>query len=74
MEGRITRDEFQAAVGSVRAEFYAINDEFRRDRISRDVYLQRLSTLRKAGQRFHNEFRRVHIVMATPTREKLLWD
>ena len=70
MDGRISRDEFQAAVGNVRAEMYTVQDEFRRDRISRDVYLQRLSTLRQAGQRFHNEFRRAHRIMAAPMREK----
>ena len=70
MEGRISRDEFQAAVGNVRAEMYTVQDEFRRDRISRDVYLQRLSTLRQAGQRFRNEFRQAHRIMAAPVREK----
>jgi len=74
MEGRISRDEFQAAVGNVRAEMYTIQDEFRRDRISRDVYLQRLSTLRQAGQRFHNEFRQAHMIMAAPMKERTLWD
>jgi hypothetical protein len=74
MEGRISRDEFQAAVGNVRAEMYTIQDEFRRDRISRDVYLQRLSTLRQAGQRFHNEFRQAHRIMAAPAKERTLWD
>jgi hypothetical protein len=70
MEGRITRDEFQDAVGNLRAEMYTIQDEFWRDRISRDVYLQRLSTLRQAGRRFHNEFRQAHRIMAVPMREE----
>ena len=74
MDGRISRDEFQAAVGNVRAEMYTVQDEFRRDRISRDVYLQQLSTLRQAGQRFHNEFRQAHRIMAAPMKERTLWD
>ncbi len=68
MEDRICKEEMQSAIGNVLAELYTVKDEFRRDRISRDAYLQRLTTLRQAGQRFHNEFKHGHRIMAAPTR------
>lgn len=63
---RLGKEEFQSAVGNVRAELYMVLDEFRHDRISRDAYLQRVVTLRQAGQRFHQEFR--HSIMAAPLK------
>ena len=68
MEDRICREELQSAVGSLRAELYVADDEFRHNRISRDVYLQRVSTLRQARQRFQMEFQQGHRIMAAPTR------
>jgi hypothetical protein len=65
---RIGREEFQAAVGNVLAEVHTIRDEFRHGRISRDVFVQRVSTLRQVGQRFHQEFRQAHNIMAAPIK------
>ena len=69
MEDRLHKDEFQAAVGNVLAELDTIRDEFRHSRISRDAYIQRVATLRRAGQRFQLEFRQAHKIMAVPTRQ-----
>jgi len=65
---RIGREEFQAALGNVRAELYQANDELRRSQISREVYLQRIGTLRTAARRFHNEFQQAHRIMYAPTK------
>ena len=66
MHDTLGKEEFQAAVGNVLAELDTIRDEFRHDRISRDAYIQRVKTLRQAGQRFHREFK--HTIMAAPLR------
>jgi hypothetical protein len=65
---RIGAEEFKTAVGNVRAELYMVLDEFRHDRISRDAYVQRVRTLRQAGQRFHREYKQQHVIMAAPLR------
>jgi len=67
-EDRICKEEFQSAVGNVLAELDVSRDEFKQGRISRDSYLQRVNTLRQAGQRFHLEFRQAHRIMAAPTK------
>ena len=66
MDDRLRKEEFQSAVGNVLAELDTIRDEFRHDRISRDEFVQRVKTLRRMGQRFHQEFQ--HSVMAAPLR------
>jgi hypothetical protein len=63
---RIGQEEFQSALGNVRAELYLVHDEFLHDRISRNAYVQRVRTLRQAGQRFHQEFK--HSIMAAPLK------
>jgi hypothetical protein len=68
MDDRVHKEEFQTAVGNVLAEFDTIRDEFRHDRISRDAFVQRVATLRRVGQRFQNEFRQAHRIMAAPTK------
>ncbi len=65
---RIGQEEFQSALGNVRAELYIVHDEFRHDRISRDAYVKRVRALRQLGQRFQQEFR--HNIMAVSTRGK----
>lgn len=65
---RLEREEFQAAVGNVLVELDTSRDEFRHGRISRDVYVQRVSTLRQLGQRFKQEFQQAHRIMAAPIK------
>jgi hypothetical protein len=65
---RICREEFQAAVGNVRAELYNTQDEFRHGRMSRESFVQRVAKLRQVGQRFQMEFKQGHRIMAAPTR------
>jgi hypothetical protein len=68
MEDVVRKDEFQTAVGNVLAEFDQIRDEFRRSQISQEAYLQRVTTLRQLGRRFHSEFRMAHRIMAAPLK------
>ena len=68
MDNGLGREEFQSAIGNVRAELYIVHDDFRHDRISRDAYLQRVGTLRQVGQRFQQEFKQAHRIMAAPTK------
>lgn len=68
MDNGLGREEYQSAVGNVLAELHTVNDEFRRSQISRDAYLQRVGMLRQVGQRFQQEFRQAHRIMAAPTR------
>jgi len=65
---RISREEFQTALGNIRAELYNTQDEFRHGRMSRESFVQRVATLRQVGQRFQMEFRQGHRIMAAPTR------
>ena len=68
MENVPGKEEFQSAVGNVLAELDTARDEFRHDRMSREAYLQRVTALRRTGQRFHQEFKQAHRIMAAPTK------
>ena len=65
---RIGAEDFQTAVGNLRAELYLAHDEFRHDRMSRDAYIQRVRTLGSLRQRFHRQFKQQHVIMAAPLR------
>ena len=68
MEDRICKEELQTVAGNLLAELYDANDEFRHGRMSRDAYVQRVTTLKQARQRFQMEFQQGHRIMAAPTR------
>lgn len=65
---RICREELQTVAGNLLAELYDANDDFRHGRMSRDAFVQRVTTLKQARQRFQMEFQQGHRIMAAPTR------